>query len=182
MLRAPRIQCDGLAGAVSALTTAVLCVVVHTAASMTNLSVWAQAMGHVHTHSAKSQVPFLAAGLTVGGMISGAFVVFASSSFTVNRLLLLFVVLLMLATLLTFLLERVLIDATPEGTREYTVTQMHVPAQGKAIKDPLVRFLAVVSFLFAIGSTFLDFNTNPSCSASPTPNESPFTLGGCILF
>gem|GEM_PF-6159226 len=168
-------------GGVWWISKAVLCVIAHTAATMINLAIWAQTMGHVHTDKAKSQVPFLAAGLTIGGMLSGAFVVWASNSFVVANTLFFFIILLVAATPLVFLLEKTMGQGNPEVSKEYSATHFSFTSKKNALRDPLVQFLALVSFLFAVGSTFLDFQYKSVLQNQPNAERIAFYLGGLHL-
>ncbi len=172
------------AGGISWLSQSVLCVVVHASATTINVATWAQTMGHVHTASAKSQAPLLAAGLTIGGTFSGILLILVGRFVLVETAILYAIILLILFSPLVFILDRALFNQNKTTKKSFKASppaQKQTKEVKKAFDDPLVQFLGLVSFIFAIGSTFLDFQYKSILQSQPNAESIAYYLGGLHL-
>ena len=141
-------------------------------------------MGHVHTASAKSQVPLLASGLTIGGTLSGLILVLVGRFVLVETAMLYAILLLVLFGPLLFALEHALKiqnKSTKPTAANEEKTETTVKISKKAFDDPLVQFLGIVAFIFAIGSTFLDFQYKSILQSQPNAERIAYYLGGLHL-
>ena len=140
-------------------------VLVHTFALMVNVASWNFAANQVHSSHARSWLPAMASGLTVGGLVGGVITVMASGFFKIYTLHEITTVFLCVAIPFPFLFGRIMSESLQTGgrTKSYAAQAISVEqktyqkAEISIFKDPLVGFLATVTLLFAIAGTLADY-------------------------
>ena len=161
-------------------------VLVHTFALMVNVATWNFAANQVHSSHARTWLPAMASGLTVGGLIGGIITVLSSGFINIFTLHQLSSALLCIAIPFPFLLGRVMGKALPSSestnfgksfsgtTKTSTVHKEHNISMSK---DPLVRFLATVTLLFAIAGTLADYQYKATLQNQGAPEKVALFLG-----
>ncbi len=161
-------------------------VLVHTFALMVNVATWNFAANQVHSSHARSWLPAMASGLTVGGLIGGIITVLTSGFINIFTLHQISSVLLCIAIPFPFLLGRIMGKALPtsESTgfgKSFSGTTKTSTVQKKEnismAKDPLVRFLATVTLLFAIAGTLADYQYKATLQNQGAPEKVALFLG-----
>ena len=131
-------------------------VLVHTFALMVNVATWNFAANQVHSSHARSWLPAMASGLTVGGLVGGIITVLVSGFVNIYTLHQISSVLLCVAIPFPYLLGKVMGKALPSSestgfTKSFsTKTQTtHRKIDNISMsKDPLVRFFGDGHFAF----------------------------------